>query len=238
MEILHALFFRNVTRLRYLVAGTVLILASFPLRANVILPGGSVSPDVFSNPGSTPTLLGDITGTFSFGSGPGLLTGSWEEVVLVDPFGVTCAGCLDFAFQLTEDPLLSSGIFATGLSAYFGYTTDVGYVDGTGITPISITRGPFGGGVNFNFATPSDPISNVIGPGGNSAILLIATNATTYDGNGMLSINGGRQGSPANGQITGVFEPTFVPEPGTGLLLGLGMAGIAAFRKRVRHGRG
>jgi hypothetical protein len=40
---------------------------------------------VFSNPGNPP-LLGNLNGTFNFGGG--LLTGSWEEVVLVDPLGV------------------------------------------------------------------------------------------------------------------------------------------------------
>jgi hypothetical protein len=47
---------------------------------------------VFSNPGNPP-LLGNLNGTFNFGGG--LLTGSWEEVVLVDPLGVTCSGCLE-----------------------------------------------------------------------------------------------------------------------------------------------
>lgn len=78
----------NVTRLRYLVAATALMLMTFPLYANVLHPGDTnVAPDVFSNPGNPP-LLGNLTGTFSFGG----LTGSWQEVVLIDPLGVTCSG--------------------------------------------------------------------------------------------------------------------------------------------------
>jgi len=234
MKIPQLLFSRNVIRLRYLVAATVLMLASFPLHANAVLPGGTVLPDIFSIPGGSPPLLGDISGTFSFGSGIGLLTGTWEEAVLVDPFGITCSGCLDFAFVVDEDPLLSSGIFALGPSRFFGYATDVGYIDGTGITPISVSRGPFGGGITFNFVTPGSPPTNVIGPGGGSAILVVATNAKSFDSFGILSISGGREGSPANGQISGIFEPTFVPEPSTALLLGFGMTGLTAFRKRKR----
>jgi hypothetical protein len=45
---------------------------------------------------------------------------------VVDPLGVTCSGCLDFAFQVTVDPDLSyAAIFAMNLTRFFGYTTDV-----------------------------------------------------------------------------------------------------------------
>jgi len=70
---------------------------------------------------------------------------------------------LDFAFTVTVDPGLSNtAIFAMNLSRFVGYTTDVGYVDGSGeIAPNSVSRGPFGGGIGFNFNTRA----SVLGPG-------------------------------------------------------------------------
>ncbi len=219
------------------------MLFTFPLHAGVLLPGGTVSPDVFADPGSVP-LLNQTTGTFSFGSGAGLLAGTYFEAVAVDPFGVTCSGCLDFAYQVTLNPGLSSGIFNLNVGSYVGYSTDVGYISGSGEMgggggigdPILVNRGPFGGGVQFVFVSRS--AGAAIGPGGSSAVLIVATDATTYDNRGFLGIFGGGRGSPASGQISGLFEPTFqtsAPEPSTVVLLSLGMAGIVGFsRKRSK----
>ncbi len=230
----------KLTRLRYLVPAAVLTLMTVPLDANVLVPGASgVIPDVFPNPGNVP-LLDTVTGTFSFGSGAGLITGTYVGVVAVDPFGVTCAGCLDFAYQISLDSGLSAGIFTSSVGRFGGYSTDVGYITGTGNmgggggdgAPISVNRGPFGGGIGFIFVQPG--AGAAIGPGGSSAVLIVATNATTYDSQGVLGMSGGTGTIPSGGQITGLFEPTFLgPEPSTMLLLGLGLAGIGAIRKRT-----
>lgn len=225
---------------RLLFTTPILLLLTLPLCADILLPGGNVSPDLFPNSG-TPPLLNSATGTFDFGSGSGLITGTYFEAVAVDPFGVTCPGCLDFAFQVSVNPQLSAGIFNVNLSRYTGYSTDVGYVDGTGGgsfsategIPIFVTRGPAGGGITFAFSAPGNT-TNTIAPGGSSAILVIATDATTYDNLGTLQIHGGRADSPATGQINSIFEPTFqaVPEPSAVLVLSLGLAAIVLFRKK------
>jgi hypothetical protein len=214
----------NMTRPRYVVAGTFLMLMTFPLHANPVLPGGTVAPDVFTID-STPPLLGDISGAFDFTFGAGHLKGTWEEAVLVDPLGVTCSGCLDFAYQVTLDPSSHFAISQLGVTRFFGYSTDVGYVDESGdVAPNSVARGPAGGGVFFTFAS--------FPPGQNNAYLLVATNARTYDMAGGLGVFGTDGVHNVSGQIGGLFEPTPVPEPSTSLLLSLGLAGIAAFRKR------
>ena len=224
---------------------TVMMLMTFRLHANPILPGGTVAPDIFPDIGPVP-LLNQTTGTFSFGSGIGLITGTYTEEVAVDPFGVTCPGCLDFAYWVSLDAGLSAGIFHLTMGRFFGYSTDVGYVAGTGHmggsggdgTPILVQRGPFGGGLGFVFVSPS--AGAAIGPGGDSAILVVATDSKTYDSRGFLGISGGRLGSPANGQIMGLFEPTLqapVPEPSSVALLILGLAGIAVFSRKRRSKR-
>ena len=226
MEIPNMLVPMNVTRVRYPVAAIALMLMTFALHANPLLPGATVAPDVFTGSG-TPPLLGDSTGTFNFGGG---VTGSYEDAVLLDPFGVTCSGCLDFAYQISLDPSSPYPIFTSDLTAFFGYTTDVGYITGSGnAVPNSVTRGPFGGSVDFNFNTAT----SVLLPGESTDFFVVATNATGYDTNGVLGITGGSVTQSVSGQIDGLFEPTPVPEPSTALLLSLGLAGIAAFRKRL-----
>ncbi len=232
-------------RYHFVLALTAGILITFPLAANPILPGGTVIPDIFPDPGSVP-LLNQTHGTYSFGSGIGLITGTYTEAVAVDPFGITCSGCLDFAYQVSLDPGLSAGIFQLTMGWYYGYSMDVGYIEGTGHMggsggngiPVSVFLGTRGGTPHFVFATRS--AGGAIGPGGLSAFLIVATDSKTYDSSGFLAISGGRAGSPANGQITGLFEPAFkgsVPEPSTAVLLGLGVAGIAGLSRRLRKQR-
>ena len=234
----------SVPPLRYLLAATVLVLMTFPLHAATILPpGGTVSPlegaTVPSNINSF--LIDEMSSDFFFAPGAGatFLAGSVDEAVLHDPFGLTCAGCLDFAFHITVDPASSFSVYQAVLNDFADFTVNVGYGVGTGaVIPDSAFRGGAGHSVGFFFGTSANP---TLGPDEDSVYFLIATDATHFDSSGGVGINGSNGGvcNPfdinhcRSGNISGFFGPTNAPEPSSALLLGLGLAGIAALRKRL-----
>ena len=135
------------------------------------------------------------------------------------------------------DPGSPDFAFGVNYSRFPGYSTNVGYVLGSGdpgaLDPIGVSRGAGGGNIGFSFASTAA----VILSGKSTDFLVIATNAKTYDIQGVMGIAGGHDSDPTHnitGQIFGLFEPTFVatPEPSTALLLSLGLVGIAVFHRR------
>lgn len=218
--------------LRSLAAATALMLMTFPLRADAVIPGQTVAPDVFTL-ASTPPGLNEISGTFSMTVGTGTITGTYTDVVLVDPLGVTCSGCLDFAIKISVNsgsPGLIDDVF---YGAWGGYTTDVGYVTGSGggFDPSSVSRGAAGVDMQFTLAS-------AMGAGDSTDFFVIATNATQYT----TAAIGSQQLGPL--QLTGTvgsttatdsmlpgnfFVPTgapVVPEPSSLMLLGFGLVSL------------
>jgi hypothetical protein len=107
---------------------------------------------------------------------------------------------------------------------------------GSSISSVTYTNVPIGGGGNyenlsFSFNAP-------IGPGQNSAILVIKTNATSYDQEAGANLNwqkktplggvGTDAGTGASGTafFEGAIDPVLAPEPGFYGVLSLGIAGL------------
>jgi hypothetical protein len=110
---------RNIiTGLRYLGVAALLTLMAVPLHANPILPGQTVTPDVFTPP--IPLVLGETTGTFSLPVGGGSITGTYTDIVVADPNSTVCTGCLGFGLQITVDST-SPGAITTVFDSPFPF---------------------------------------------------------------------------------------------------------------------
>jgi hypothetical protein len=204
-----------------------MLLIVSPAHANTLAPGELGSPDVFSSLSGL-TLLASYSGSESGGGD------TWD---LAEAVYSTSGGDLDFMFQVTnttaggDNPSIDKLRFQD----FSGYSTDVGYttsgaslpggvfVNGT-IAPMVVDRTLDGSGVVFS------PAEATFYDGDTSDVLVIETNATSYDGNGLMDLVFNDDDPSAS-----AFEPTGptgVPEPRTTALLGAGLLLIAAMRRR------
>jgi hypothetical protein len=213
--------------------------------ANPLLPGGnSTTYDAFTLGGAGAndplTLVTTLSGNLAAPSiGLQKFFGTYTEWVYENN-----SGTLDFIYQINLNSKTTSAITRITATAFGGVTTDVGVLT-SGSPP-----GSNSGGLNPNNGGASviDRSSNVVDGGAtigwnfgsssgtnitkntSSAILVVATNATTFQGGGILS---GIDGSTTSNNA---LQPG--PEPSTTILAGLGALGLISYGLRRRKAVG
>lgn len=206
-----------------LIAGLVLIPAAYG--AVLVPPQGATAPDSWSSC-TTCTTLG--SGIFSTGStGPSLGFVYSAAIFTNDPMNPYGLNDLDFVYSILDNATSTANISRIAAANFTGFNTDVGYFTATAfpggtILPATVDRSTTNS-VGFNF--------NSFGPGAESLVLVIKTNATTFSSGSLTVVDSG--GSSAS--VT-AFAPV-VPEPELGWPLGFSLLGMAVYwRRRASSG--
>ena len=190
-----------------------------PAMADSLTAGGSAIPTALpSSFTSSLTLLASETAPFTISFGALSTSGDGDSWVYQ-----TSAGTLDFLFQVTTNPGSSDQAETLSMALFGGFLTDVDYLTGTGVVPAGSTRSSDSNIVNFGFVPGFDD-------GQSTSVLVIETNATSFT-NGQLSIQDTGNDSVASFEPSGA--PILTPEPGTLVMLGCGLLGLAGLRRRT-----
>ena len=223
--------------IRFVAAAVVavgMLAGSTVAQATPLTPGATVIPALTTgNPG---TLLASTTQTLTSS------TSDWTATVIAAVFR-NALGLVDFYYQVQNQTgsaesiqLVNNSSFINGSTIYFtdvyyraaleGDMATAGFASPVGLaTPLTAGRTSTGSTVSFDFGAGSTPTR--IHPGETTPILVIKTDAAAFEAGTTSLINGG-------GASYTTYEPAgpAIPEPGSMLLFGSGLFGLAQLARR------
>lgn len=203
-------------------AGLSLVFNVSTAYGDMLTPGqGPSAPDSFSMSCASCVILDSVSGTGSTSD----LGFVYAAAVITDdpnnPFGLNA---LDFVYSVVNDATSADAISRITATDFAGFSTDVGYFTssvfpGGTVAPDTVDRNSADTvGFSFNSLGGGGPIQ----PGDESLVLVIMTNATTFNTAGTMNISDGSVASE------GAFAPT--PEPSFVWLLGGALLAMAALQ--------
>ncbi|HEV2207458.1 MAG TPA: VPLPA-CTERM sorting domain-containing protein [Verrucomicrobiae bacterium] len=179
-------------------------------------PGG-VDPALGSAYPMGGTTLASLNTPFNSGSLLGTLTSQVISGDTSNPY----AGGLTFTYQLSISPSSPDGATELSASSFAGYLTDVSYNNAVGsqVAPSFFSRSSSGDVVHSVW------LYQPVGPGQDSTMIVVQTDATAYQ----ASMVGLIDGLTVN---VSSFAPVPVPEPAIAGLLLAGLGVFSVVRRR------
>ena len=186
------------------------------------LPGTTVA----LNPQLAGIVLEDEMQAFSFVANGGVISGTVQSRVVRS----TLDGTLDFYWRVVSDADSEAAMQSFRVGNFFASTYDADWrIDGLGDTaPLSAYHfSDASGNTNFEFASVA---GGGLAAGASSYFMFFDTAATKYAKTAVYDLT--NMGQTEISGLYDTFAPSYVPEPGSIALLGLGMAGMLLGRRR------
>jgi hypothetical protein len=204
--------------LRTLISGLIFGMLALSVQAVPLAPGGVVGAAGEPDPVGG-VVLASTNVTFSGFNLNGSLTSRVISGDTSNPFG---AGALTFTYLLSNSaaPIGVDSMGRLTVNGWDTLSTDVSFqtpAPAGSVIPLVITRDPNGKVIGFTFVPQ-------VQPGQSSALLVVQTSSTTFAPSFASVINGS--------VVSPIFTYAAIPEPATFVLVGFGLLGMLAFRRR------